>query len=157
MKVFDYLFLSPQRFAIWNTMMGTSILSIPWGIKQVICLISRPSSLKVTYLKWHVLYAVCVHIILFWQETKWKLNCHCCLCPFRLVLLWGFSYSSSQACWCFTVVTSSLNHQRLYVSVSHRFSQLEQIFLSNLTQCENSIGDDTCCKCNFTILMQRIN
>lgn len=22
-------------FAIWNTMMGTSILSIPWGIKQV--------------------------------------------------------------------------------------------------------------------------
>ncbi len=22
-------------FAIWNTMMGTSILSMPWGIKQV--------------------------------------------------------------------------------------------------------------------------
>lgn len=26
-------------FAIWNTMMGTSILSIPWGIKQVCVLI----------------------------------------------------------------------------------------------------------------------
>lgn len=25
-----------SRFAVWNTMMGTSILSIPWGIKQVI-------------------------------------------------------------------------------------------------------------------------
>lgn len=36
-NVFDYYFiLSLHRFAIWNTMMGTSILSIPWGIKQVI-------------------------------------------------------------------------------------------------------------------------
>lgn len=48
--------------------------------------------------------------------TGQKLNSQCCLCPFRLVLHWGSSYSSSQACWCSTVVTSSLNHQRQYVS-----------------------------------------
>lgn len=33
LKILTGFFLS--RFMIWNTMMGTSILSIPWGIKQV--------------------------------------------------------------------------------------------------------------------------
>lgn len=53
------LLFSPQRFAIWNTMMGTSILSIPWGIKQVICFIPRTSSpwpCSKPHLKWLVLY-----------------------------------------------------------------------------------------------------
>lgn len=35
LKSFTDFFTFLPRFVIWNTMMGTSILSIPWGIKQV--------------------------------------------------------------------------------------------------------------------------
>lgn len=87
--------LSPHRFAIWNTMMGTSILSIPWGIKQVI---------------------VVYHLVHF---TLLEHRLISMFCVFRPGLLWASSSSSSSVSWCSTVATSSSSHQRPYVSTLH--------------------------------------
>lgn len=112
------------RFAVWNTMMGTSILSIPWGIKQVISPLNcfgSPAVRGWEPRRW------CSRVQKSSQSAAFSWRWPVFVCAFRLVLLWGSSSWSLQACWCSTAVTLSSTHQSQYVSPQHVYITTEMI------------------------------